>query len=206
MNNENGKMNVSIAICGIDGSGKTTLIKALKSYYEKQNVTVGIAKVPFESKSLWMQAFQKSNDLLSISIKRIGMAFDFLKYYQNINFDNEITLCDRYDLCYKVINYVDNIDESMISRIEKIYDLAPNIDRYIFLELPPNIAIQRLNHRCNRTEDENDHVIKRMSYFYHEYIYKLNNCSVIDASKSLSTVFTKAIEIINDERSVRKND
>lgn len=182
-----------IAICGIDGAGKTLLIKKLLLYYQNLGISVDKAKVNFHSKDICNQA----GLINAKSIIRIGMAFDFINYYQNLKFDYQLLLCDRFDVCYRVLNRADALDNVLIEQLDKLYSFIEEADLYLYLDLPINIASKRLESRGNRAANESDDILKLMQHYYKSELAKKKNVVVIDSSQSSEVVFENAKRFID---------
>lgn len=182
-----------VAVCGIDGAGKTVLVEKLFTYYQTLGVITNTAKVNFYCKAACKQA--ELEDIKSIV--RIGMAFDFVNYYRNYKTDCQLVLCDRFDVCYKVLNRVDALDEKLINQIDKLYSIIADADLYLYLDLPLNIATKRLDARGDRVDNESDSILKLMQQYYKSELCKKKRVAVIDASQSAEVVFENAKNLIN---------
>lgn len=184
---------VRVAICGIDGAGKTTLIEQLFMYYQSIGVSVGKAKVDFSCKEIC----ESAGLLEEKNIVRIGMAYDFVNYYINFISNSKLVLCDRFDLCYRVLKRVDNLDASLIYQLDKLYSTIEDADLYILLDIPVDSAAKRLSLRGNRAVDELDEILRLMRHYYNGKFTKKNNSVVIDAYQSIEVVFDKTKELID---------
>ena len=184
---------VKVAICGIDGAGKTALIKKLLAHYQAIGVSVDKAKVDFPCKEIC-----KTADLLKEKeIVRIGMAYDFVNYYHRFALSSQLVLCDRFDVCYRVLNRVDKIGKNLIEQLDKLYSIIEDADLYILLDIPVDLAAKRLALRGDRAENESDEILRAMKRYYNSELAKKKNPVVIDASQSLEVVFETAKEFID---------
>lgn len=190
-------MSIRVAICGIDGAGKTTLIDKLYGYYNCKNIDVKIAKVDFLCKETCRSAFidDRFKNEQSI-ITRVGMAYDFVNYYRTISDYCGMLICDRYDICYRVLNRVDNLPPRIIERLDKIYSLVQDADIYIYLDLSIEEAASRLDARGNREDNECCTILSSMRNFYMAELKNKKNVTVIQASQTPEKIFEKAKEII----------
>jgi len=186
----------SIAICGVDGCGKTTITKALYNYY-KDKVNIGIAKVEFPSKKHFNLDSMNTIDDEDAIIKRVGMAFDFVQFYKKLNFNDGILICDRYDLCYKVLNRVDKLPTGIVKKLDLLYNTAFKVDQYILLDIDIDTASNRLKRRGNRKIDESDKILFEMRKYYFELIKHMKNVIIIDATKTIDEVVKNIIDIIS---------
>lgn len=186
-------MSYKVAICGIDGAGKSELVDKLYEHYSQLGIEVEKAKVDFRCKNVCGEA-QALDDP---RIMRVGMAFDFVNYYKHINQNYQLLLCDRYDLCYRVLNYIDLDDDKLIESLNKIYDSIEEADLYIMLGLPVEVASNRLDNRGNRQNNESIDVLKKMSFYYEQEINRKRNYVLLDAKKLPDEVLRLAIVQIN---------
>ncbi len=184
---------VKVAICGIDGAGKTALIEKLFAHYQTIGISVDKAKVDFPCKEIC-----KTAELLKENkIVRIGIAFDFVNYYHRFTSSSQLVLCDRFDVCYRVLNRVDKIGENLINQLDKLYSTIEDADLYILLDIPVDLAAKRLTLRGDRAENESDDVLRSMQHYYNNELAKKKNSVVIDASQSIEVVFGAAKEFID---------
>lgn len=184
---------MKVAICGIDGAGKTVLIDKLFDYYCALGISVEKAKVDFHCKEICKQV-----DLLNKKvIVRTGMAFDFVNHYINFKSNSQLVICDRFDVCYRVLNRVDALDNVLIEQLDKIYSIIKDAELYIYLDLPISVAAKRLETRGNRASNESDEVLELMRQYYRSELVKKKNVVIVDASQSSEVVFEKAKKIID---------
>lgn len=161
----------NIAFCGIDGSGKSTLIEYLVRILQDK-YSVVVAKCPFESKKLLKDSGNELfGDVKDVEMKRIAMAFEFVNYHKSIrNVEPQIILSDRYSICYRLLNIIDNITVDTIKRLDKIFNLLPEPDLYVFCDITPQTAYNRLITRGNFVfEEENIEILSRLSLLYKNF-------------------------------------
>jgi thymidylate kinase len=188
-----------IAISGIDGSGKTSLIKLLINQLSVQNIPVSFSRVTFNSKEICKRAgFDSALSSSQETIKRTGMAFDFVRHYLEIGLPDGILLCDRYDVDYEVLNEVYDLSDEVKKSLRPLYDVVPQIDLYIYLKLSPEAAAMRLDARGDRTSDENDFILRKIDTVFDELLGRISNVVFIDASQSQDEIAKIALnEILN---------
>ena len=182
-----------VAICGIDGAGKSFLIENLVTYFQNLGITVDKTKVEFHCKEICNHA----NLLKEKNIVRIGMAFDFVNHYIDFKSSSQLLICDRFDVCYRVLNRVDALDNVLIEQLDKLYSIIEDADLYLYLDLPVDIAAKRLEARGNRVDNESDKILQLMQHHYESELAKKKNIAVIDASQSFAIVFETAKRFIN---------
>ena len=195
-----------IAICGIDGSGKTTLTQALMSIFQEWNISCLYAHVPFDSKQI-LDAVEINKDFEEFEItKRIGMAFDFVRYYKEVFNNYDIMLCDRYDIDFKVLNDVYHLPNKYIHILNDIYQQVPKADLYIYLKTTVSTAENRLNSRGNRQKDESTEILDSMYRSFENQLQQCDNYIVIDGEESIDTIISDVTKQICIFLKESKND
>lgn len=185
-------MKLRVAICGIDGAGKSTLAENLVSVFSSHKIPVIYAKVPFPSKEVCAIAKIDGEDVVQKIIKRTGMAFDFVRYYSTFEKFNGILICDRYDVDYEILNRVYELPQKYLCYMHSIYNVVPSVDLYIYLKISAEVAARRLEARGDRACDESDLILKNMAKEFDIIMHK-QNVFLIDALQSTETI-TKLAE------------
>ena len=195
---------LKIAICGIDGCGKSTLIHKLKECLNARGISAVSTRAPFPSKDTFAiippEKYRAEHEI----VKRAGVAFDFIRHYKNISVNEDVLLCDRYEIDFEVLNDVYDIPNEYKDVLHSIYGQAPKIDIYIFLKADFSLAGMRLKQRGNRKDDENDEILQGMQSSFEKRFLKYTNVVIIDASKSEDEIADEALKTILELR--RKND
>lgn len=189
-----------IAICGLDGIGKTTLIGKLKEKLVGDGFTVAQTRVPFTCKTL-MESMG-NEDLSEFEIvRRIGMMFDFAEHYHKLEVDADVLICDRYDIDFEVLNDTYNIPQNYKDIMHSIYMKAPRLDLCFYLQADYSLAAQRLNMRGNRKENENDDILMSMQNSFERRIKDYPNSVILDATKTEDEIadeaYKKVLSILN---------
>ena len=198
MNEGNAKKNLRVAVCGIDGSGKSTLIKNLISRLCMRGFKTATARVPFFTKDIFREVQLDGDDLSREQelIKRAGMAFDFARYYRSLDFSEGILICDRYDIDFEVLHDVYELSDDSKATLRSLYKQTPEIDLYIFLRIDYRIAAERLNARGNRKTNENDIILKKMQESFESHFGEIENVVYIEATKSELEILDEAYTVI----------
>lgn len=184
-----------IAICGLDGIGKTTLIEKLNKKLILQGYTVAKAKVPFVCKTLMNDIGHE--DLREFEVvRRVGMVFDFAELYCGMDVDADVLLCDRYDIDFEVLNDVYNVPQNYKDIMHSIYFKAPRPDLCFYLRGEYSLAAERLIKRGDRKEFENDDILKSMQKSFEQRIKDYPNSIVIDAYKTADEIADEAYQHI----------
>lgn len=181
-------MILRIAICGIDGSGKSTLIEKLLAFFENDSMVATYARVPFPSKEAFHKIEFPAYGIEQEIVKRTGMAFDFNRYYSNLETTDGILICDRYDIDYEVLNDVYCLPDKYQETLRLIFSQAPKIDLYVYLRIDATLAGNRLDKRGNRRDDENDTILSGMQQVFEEHIQQRSNVLVIDAAQAPDSI------------------
>lgn len=184
-----------VAICGLDGIGKTTLIENLRKKLIQDGHTIAQTRVPFVCKSLMENSSYESLDEFEI-VRRIGMMFDFAEHYHKLDVDADVLICDRYDIDFEVLNDTYNIPQNYKDIMHAIYTKAPRLDLCIYLQADYSLAAQRLNKRGNRKENENDEILLKMQNSFEERIKNYPNMVVLDATKTEEEIANEAYAYI----------
>lgn len=194
-----------IALEGVDGAGKTTMINILKEdlEFQKKLIDVSGAKgIKFfrepggslESEKI-REAIMCSPDFTNIELvalfttaRSVLLRKEIIPALQ----DNYIVILDRYiatTYAYQGVGI--RIDE-----IEKISNtIIPHIiqPNYIFLEIPINVSIKRLKSRMdevNVLDSFDESVVKERHFLYNRFFIEgKNTYTSINANKDVEKVY-----------------
>lgn len=194
-----------IALEGVDGAGKTTMINILKEdlEFQKKLIDVSGAKgIKFfrepggslESEKI-REAIMCSPDFTNIELvalfttaRSVLLRKEIIPALQ----DNYIVILDRYiatTYAYQGVGI--RIDE-----IEKISNtIIPHIiqPHYIFLEIPINVSIKRLKSRMNEVnvlDSFDESVVKERHFLYNRFFIEgKNTYTPINANKDVEKVY-----------------
>lgn len=188
-----------IAIVGIDGAGKTTLMNRLGSWLSEEcgrscyfaRTDRGNAKV--------LEGVEAGKGIIfSDSVRLMAYAFDLaLKYIQVANMKGiDVVIWDRYTFCLDAYFLALGVDttqaRAVLAAIER-----PDI--VLWLDVDPNIACQRIIKRegkCKPLENEEYLKIVREVYWNME---RENSFARIDACLPPDDVFYAAKSIISEK-------
>lgn len=184
-----------IAICGLDGIGKTTLIEKLKGKLTRDGLTVAQTRVPFTCKTLMENIGYENLSEFEI-VRRIGMMFDFSEHYYSLDVDADVLLCDRYDIDFEVLNDTYNMPQVYKDIMHSIFKKAPQLDICFYLKADYTLAAERLDKRGNRKDNESDEILKSMQRSFDKRIKDYPNSVILDAYKTEDEIVDEAYKYI----------
>lgn len=189
-----------IAICGVDGSGKSTLIKNLLRRIAEKGIPVSTARVPFYTKDIFREIGLNDDNLTQEQelIKRTGMAFDFIKYYNELELFEGILICDRYNVDFEVLHDVYCLEPHAKETLKNIYKQAPSVDLYVYLNLNYEVASARLEARGDRKENESDDILYKMQKAFEIHFSHLENVLWVDAMLTENEIEEKVLSHISN--------
>jgi len=191
---------------GIDGSGKGTVIQEVEKHLTKKGVSYysvkdpGLTKIGEDIRSVLLNPENiemcRETELLLYIAARAQLASEIIK--PNLENGTNI-ICDRYDLSTFTYQYVMGEWENMnsILNVSSILNGLPKPDWYFVLDVPVEVAKERLGSHLDRLEQKGDDVFNKIRSRYLQYVNDWNNISVIDASKNPEEVATTTIFEVN---------
>ena len=182
-------MTLNIAIEGIDGTGKTTMVDRLVDYYRnhtkqsKYNYRVCKAVQPANKEII---NILKNNELCSHEIALL-MAFDrSLTYYNNNWSDYDLVFWDRSILSSYAYNTDKDTRSTFIKQINRYF---PEMDLYIVIQANTLLDVP----------DYTDKPIKQIMKRYEQLIKNYPNTYKVQyVPDEPETVFNNIIKIIHD--------
>lgn len=184
-----------VAICGLDGIGKTTLIEKLKVKLTQDGLKVAQTRVPFICKKLMENIGYEDISEFEI-VRRIGMMFDFSEHYSSLDVNADVLLCDRYDIDFEVLNDTYNTPQVYKDIMHAIFKKAPQLDICFYLKADYTLAAERLDRRGNRKDNESDDILKSMQRSFDKRIKEYPNSVILDARKTEDEIVNEAYEFI----------
>jgi len=184
-------MCVLIAVEGIDGSGKTTIVKFLAEELKRRGYNVVTFKEPTDSE--WgkkvKQAKLKPEEELELFLKdrEWNVKNNIIPALKS----GKIVVLDRY--YYSTIAYqgARGIDPELIKKLNERF---PKPDIVILLDVSPEIALRRIKVRGEPDKFEKIEFLRKVR----ENFLKLKgeNVFIINAELDLDTVKEKVLEIV----------
>jgi len=147
-----------IAIMGIDGSGKTTLVGNLQkcgsgienwkcmSIFDNSIFTEELEMVARQQGKTRRECFSKGLRSITWRSDLINNVFRYV--IPELEKGSTIIL-DRYTLCNKVYS---NLERSGLGYMDKILEVLPSPDLGIYLDVDIDVALRRINKRTGKKE------------------------------------------------------
>lgn len=192
-----------VALCGIDGSGKTTQARILKEYY--QNKGMGVISIRQHTK--YYQEDKRMYDYLHGNLEKTNLlvaemalfsAFDRMRQYQvemqpRIN-KNEIIIADRYVYSTYAYYIMRGLDLKWVMEINKYLPLP---DCTIYIDISAERAYQRISNRNDMTlEEDNRKYMEKLRSIYNDQPWgKRNSYYILDGDKNVMDVANEIIRI-----------
>ncbi len=185
---------------GIDGSGKTTVSRAVADGLQSRGHAVFLTGEPTNS---WLgEAVRHAydDDVGPISESFLFLA-DRAAHVGEIRTHltkGELVLCDRYaDSTYAYQGArLEGVVPDPVGFLQKASDpwlLPPDLT--IFLRIPPDLAAERIAPRANRIRLEDPGLLRQVAANY-ERLAKNPRFVAVDATRPIETVALESIELI----------
>lgn len=191
-----------IAMCGIDGSGKTTQGKLLLNYYNELGIKAAFVKQHtkeyYTNRDMNNYLYNK-NYRTEATTKEMAFlsAYDRFKQYNNEIRprleDGFIVIVDRYIYSAYAYSMARGLELPWLLRINKI---VPNPDVTIYLDVDVNEAQKRIRNREQLSVEEMNKTFQRRarSYYLSEVWGKGNNYFVVDGSGEIVDVHRQILK------------
>ncbi len=184
-----------ITLEGIDGSGKTSVSRMLKEYFENFGKKVYLTEEPtqiiFDVKSIMekdLDAFTRTFIFMADRVEHIKLIREKLSL-------DYIVICDRYvdstfayqgAILKNIFNGVENA-YSYMNSIYKPFSLEP--DKIIYLDVRPDLGLKRIESR-KREIFEKVNYLEDVRDFY-LFLSKIRNYKVFDSNGNLKDLWKK---------------
>jgi len=184
-----------ITLEGIDGSGKTSISRMLKEYFENSSKKVYLTEEPtqmiFDVKSIMekdLDAFTRTFIFMADRVEHIKLIREKLSL-------DYIVICDRYvdstfayqgAILKNIFNGMENAYLYMNS-IYKPFSLEP--DKIIYLDVRPDLGLKRIESR-KREIFEKVNYLEDVRNFY-LFLSKIRNYKVFDSNGNLKDLWKK---------------
>lgn len=203
-----------ITVCGLDGCGKTTLIKRLKKEIEdNEGYEVILTKQPSENmrKSDIFRTYMDSEDHSSYEYRSLSLmaAADRVQHVNKVILpelnNGKCVICDRY-----FYSCLANLRARGYEKDRWIYDISKNIikpDLSFFLDVPVELAVSRVRERA---EERDRYIDMDLQYKLRDQYIKIckeNHGALISSDECEDRTFNDAYKQLKNviERRNEKN-
>ena len=186
-----------ISFMGVDGSGKSTLIKQIKKKFKNKIKIKYLHLRPYifltDKRTVIKNPHikkKKVSKLFSFSKLLIWLAIYNLFFFYNLKKKNQIIIFDRYvdDILIDPARYRFNLSTNIIKKIIKFF---PNPNLWIILKVKPSVAY-------NRKKEISLKETKRQCIKYLKFAKIKKNSIVINTNKNIKQSTTMIIKEIKN--------
>ena len=198
-----------VVLFGIDGSGKSTILKMINGSRLDNTICTSCLKEAIFEEELYkaerMLHFSRT-DFFSHEFKHVlhigsviynmyNIVLPFLNAGKNV-------ILDRYVICIKL--FTELFLDSSYNCLSKALECLPIPDLGVYLDVDIDIAIRRIQERCNLTgmlphysESEESLILKKKGY---ESMIPNEKYTIvrIDANQSMDTVYSSVFNTIEE--------
>lgn len=178
---------------GIDGAGKSTLIKKLHAHFVEQGKEVWSTQEPWHLDKLNADPFIATLELMT----------DRRRHCEAIKWtDADIILIDRFDLSTEAYQgYGDGVSREMIGMLNDAATEGVTPAMRIWLDVPVSVAVQRLIDRGDPPSVDDIVRLERVRDGYSWLLHRFTmggDIRKIDANQSPEEVFRDAVRLIEE--------
>jgi dTMP kinase len=195
-----------IAICGLDGSGKSMQVSLLTEYLRERGYRAQSSKVtPLIGTDILLKLsevlYGDPHDYypgMPPEILNTVLVCDFARHYLDIlnkSKELDILVCDRYKLCYEVYAQAYGSD---MKWIRHILSLVPDPTITFYLETPVEVSTDRLMNRTSEPirKDENPDILAAAKEVYRRKIIAEPSIVTIDGCKSPDEILYQIVDTL----------
>ncbi|MEM3396086.1 MAG: dTMP kinase [Thermoplasmata archaeon] len=200
-----------ITIEGIDGTGKSTLIPALKSFIEELGLEVTVTTEPTDT---WLgknvkRGFTEEISPFTETFLFLADRCEHTKWVREEVRKGKIVLCDRYadsTYAYQGAALENIIEKPMDWLIEISRHVVIEPDLTILLVAKPETVIQRIAPRGEWTKFERLEYLRKVNENYLNLAKKFERIRVVDAEQSPAAVLETAKTLVHKCVGGEKNE
>lgn len=193
----NGKL---ITFCGLDGCGKTTMIRHLTETLTDRGIPVFLTKQPTDHmrKSEIFRSFMDDPDPSRFAYRSLSLmaAADRIQHTQKIILpaleEGYVVISDRY-----IYSCVANLWARGYEKDQWIYEIAKQIllpDLAFFLDVPVEIAVQRVRTRQEEKDRYIDMALQNKLYCAYQDIAKKNRGILLPSVENEEDTFHQILD------------
>lgn len=176
---------------GIDGAGKSTLVKSLRDHFTAKGLSVLHTWEPWSASEIDPDPFIATMQLMIDRRRHCAMIRELSDRY-------DLILIDRFDLSTEAYQgYGDSVDIHIIQQLNLIATTGVNVTRRIGLHVSLVSAVDRIRHRGDEFSNAEFERLRRIHTGY-SHMYDLHRLFCINANHSKSRVLTDAIGLIEE--------
>ncbi len=200
------KRGVLIAVEGIDGSGKSTLVNNLKETFSKHNLATMATKEPGGSKiGIALRTFLQERPIpLCPKAEFLLFVADRAQHFEEkiipaLN-ENKLVISDRMaDSSLAYNGYGRGLDRNMIRTINTWAMNERQPDLVVYIRIPLEIAITRIQERGSLStfEKEAQTFLQKTVDGYEEIFSNQKNVITVDGTLSPEEVTSYTLEVIH---------
>ncbi len=199
--NKQGSSGVYIAFVGIDGSGKTSVANAIKSWLESKGKKCVLVKEPDTSSRIGELIKLAERGVLNYDAKIMALLFaaNRLEFCEKIRKWKEkgfIIISDRCYICSIAYQSAQGIDENWLKEINKF---AERPDLVILLDVSPRVALDRIE---PSSIFERGDFLAKVRETYLKLSERFKNIIVVDAEKPFDNVVEDVKKILEERLSL----
>lgn len=181
---------------GIDGSGKGTQSKLLKSWFQKKSCKVFLTEEPTKTKigSIIKKIIKNKKATLMPETQALLFTADRAEHVKKIRQKLEekfVVICDRYYFSTLAYQGAGGLNENWIKQLNK-FAIKPNLT--IVLDLSPELGLKRIKNRNSTSYFEKLKFLKKVRENYKKICSSSESAVVVDASKSIEQVHRNIIK------------
>ncbi|KTC98140.1 thymidylate kinase [Legionella erythra] len=193
-----------VVVEGLEGAGKSTVIKTIKQALESRQLTVVTTREPggthigetirhLIKEPRPQEPMSAYTELLLLYAARVQLLDQVIRPALK---KGEWVLADRFELStFAYQGGGRQIDWNIIDAISRIALQGFQPDLILFLDIHPERGMERVTQRgeSDRIEQESQAFFDRVNQAYHKKIKSLDNVALIDASQTLEAVQKSAL-------------
>lgn len=178
---------------GIDGAGKSTLVKSLRDHFTTKGLSVFHTWEPWSASEIDPDPFIATMQLMIDRRRHCAMIREISDQY-------DLILIDRFDLSTVAYQgYVDGIHLGLIQRLNDDAIQGIEVTSRIWLDLPVGVAVERLRDRGDQVDDgEVARLVRVRSAYKVIHDHGLMRTKCIDATHHQEIVLREAISRIEE--------